>query len=515
MGSYWQRRRARADARLGKAEQDVAKRAEAYYREELKRLEKEIAAFYAEFAEVQVDAYKAAFMKLSADDERMLWEDCDRFAAEYPERAWIVPVRKGIYRLTRLEGLQQSARLGLAKATAKTEGLLKGHFEQAAREAAKAVADTMGFDFYDDGAVSRFVGTKWADGKSFSERIWDNTAKLAEYVAGDMAKALARGDSYVKLRDEIARRFVGQSVSNIMRVVQTEGTYVSRQVQGEEMQRAGFDAYYIDSVEDKHTCDTCRAISKRSHEEPFRFEDAKPGENYPPLHPRCRCEVNPAVDDWADFIKGGNGRLQDRSKVAERFGAEVERGISSKKSHKIDAVVDLSLIRSRDYAKSFEGLTGNPKADKSLLKCARACLTHRTGTAFEDLHLVSVIDGEIKASQTSSGTPLQVDKSRGITEAVLNEPEGSLFAIHNHPTNVPPSGSDLCASGARRYAGGLVVLHNGAIYYYRHGDLPFGARQFDMMVQSNLNKGMIAVEAYEETLRYFEQNYGIQWRRIR
>ena len=45
--------------------------------------------------------------------------------------------------------------------------------------------------------------------------------------------------------------------------------------------------------------------------------------------------------------------------------------------------------------------------------------------------------------------------------------------------------------------------------------MPFGGRQFDMVVQSSLNKGMIAVEAYEETLRYFEQNYGIQWRRIR
>ena len=154
-----------------------------------------------------------------------------------------------------------------------------------------------------------------------------------------MAKALARGDSYAKLRDEIARRFVGQSVSNIMRVVQTEGTYVSRQVQGEEMQRAGFDAYYIDSVEDKHTCDTCRAISKRSHEEPFRFEDAKPGENYPPLHPRCRCEVNPAVDDWADFIKGGDGR----AKVAERFGASSPT-VLGKKGRSVSGLPDPELV---------------------------------------------------------------------------------------------------------------------------------------------------------------------------
>ncbi len=140
-----------------------------------------------------------------------------------------------------------------------------------------------------------------------------------------MAKALARGDGYDRMRWEISKRFTGQSVSNIMRVVQTEGTYVSRKVQGEEMRRAGFDSYHIDSVEDKRTCDTCRAVSKRSHREPFRFEDAKPGKNYPALHPRCRCEVNPAVDDWADWIRGGTGGPQDMERASERFGAKMLR----------------------------------------------------------------------------------------------------------------------------------------------------------------------------------------------
>ena len=162
----------------------------------------------------------------------------------------------------------------------------------------------------------------------YGRRIWENTANLAEHVSGDMAKALARGDGYDKMRGEIAKRFVGQSVSNIMRVVQTEGTYVSRQAQGEEMRRAGFDPYHIDSLDDRRTCPTCRAISKRSHREPFRFVDARPGENYPPLHPRCRCEVNPAVDSWAEWIRGGTGRPQDREKIAERFGADVLRTLA-------------------------------------------------------------------------------------------------------------------------------------------------------------------------------------------
>lgn len=165
-----------------------------------------------------------------------------------------------------------------------------------------------------------------------------------------MAKALARGDGYDRMRGEIARRFTGQSVSNIMRVVQTECTYVSRQVQGEEMRRAGFDSYYIDSLYDRRTCPTCHAISERSHREPFRFEDAKPGENYPPLHPRCRCEVNPAVDDWADFIKGGNGRPQDRAKVAERFGAAL-----GSKSGKVPGLPPASRVRGERYSPKGKG----------------------------------------------------------------------------------------------------------------------------------------------------------------
>lgn len=79
---------------------------------------------------------------------------------------------------------------------------------------------------------------------------------------------------------------------------------------------------------DERTCDTCRAVSAQSHRAPLAFDEARPGENYPPLHPRCRCDVNPAVDDWADFIKGGNGGPQDRAKVAERFGADLLRTLA-------------------------------------------------------------------------------------------------------------------------------------------------------------------------------------------
>ena len=318
MASYWQRRRERADARLARAERDVAKRAARYYRDELKRLEEALAAFYAEVPADEVSAYRAALAAMDPDAERLLWEDCDEFARAHPERAWMVPVRRRLYRLTRLEGLQASARLGLARATARVDEGLAGHFESVAGESARAVSDALGHDVYDDATVRAFVGTPWSDGKSYSDAIWASADRLAEHVSGDLARGLARGDSYQRLCAEMSRRFAGQAVSDCMRVVQTEGTYVSRKVQGDAMRRAGFERYYVDARGDERTCDTCRAVSAQSHRAPLSFDDARPGENYPPLHPRCRCDVNPAVDDWAEWLRahGDAGKA-----AAERFGA--------------------------------------------------------------------------------------------------------------------------------------------------------------------------------------------------
>jgi len=100
---------------------------------------------------------------------------------------------------------------------------------------ANAVAEAMGygkgFHALDDDTIRRFVNTRWASGKSYSEAIWGDSERVAAWVQDDMAKALARGESWRRLCDELSRRFVGVSERDVMRLVVTEGTYVSRQAQ--------------------------------------------------------------------------------------------------------------------------------------------------------------------------------------------------------------------------------------------------------------------------------------------
>ncbi len=82
----------------------------------------------------------------------------------------------------------------------------------------------------------------------------------------------------------------------------------------------------------------------------------------------------------------------------------------------------------------------------------------------EDLHLVSAVDGAVKATNTSLGSLTGIPVNRSMADAFRENGRYTLFSVHNHPSNVPPTGSDLSAAGYRGYAGGVVALRDGDIY---------------------------------------------------
>lgn len=99
--------------------------------------------------------------------------------------------------------------------------------------------------------------------------------------------------------EQLGKRFVDVPERDVMRLVYTEGTYVARQSQLAELKREGFEEYKVEPIGDERTCGECRGMSTQT----FRVEDASPGINLPPLHPNCRCQIAPAVDDWDAWAK--------------------------------------------------------------------------------------------------------------------------------------------------------------------------------------------------------------------
>ena len=192
-----------------------------------------------------------------------------------------------------------------------------------------------------------------------------------------------------------------------------------------------------------------------------------------------------------------------------------ERGISSKRGKNASAKVDLPFVKSKAYKDKFAGLTGNPTADMALWKACVSCLTHRNGTDGEDLYLVSVVDGAVKATNTSSGSLTGIPVNRSMADAFRENDRYTLFSVHDHPSNVPPTGSDLSAAGYRGHAGGVVALHDGDVYYYScRGATPFNGCSFDAFVESYLKKGYSTKEAVEKALDDYANCFGIELRKL-
>lgn len=192
-----------------------------------------------------------------------------------------------------------------------------------------------------------------------------------------------------------------------------------------------------------------------------------------------------------------------------------EAGITNKKSMAKAGKVDLEYINSKQYKNKFSEICDNPEANSELYKNAKAMLTHRNGTAKEDLYLINKNTGQTVGSVTGSQKSYQVEYTDSVLEAIQNASPGSLISIHNHPTNIPPSGADFASAGYRKYAVGVVACHNGEVYVYKTGSRPFTAKLFDDTVEKYRRNGYnTGIDANIKALEQFEKDYGIKWRKL-
>ena len=216
---------------------------------------------------------------------------------------------------------------------------------------------------------------------------------------------------------------------------------------------------------------------------------------------------------------GGSGhQFRTMTKQQQRKawnGAVAERGITSKKATIEGADVDLNFVRSKAYRSKFDALDVSDAARESIINACIASLTHRTGTAFEDFTLVSLKTGKVVHRIVSAKEPLAVLYDLETREIIEQAEPGELFAIHNHPSNIPPSGSDFVASANNHYGGAVVCLHNGEVYFYRHGDTPFLPSSFDKKVERLTEARYSQSDAIVKVMSEYEGSHGISWARLK
>ena len=322
--NYWEQRTKQLNKALEKDEERLKRRLVNYYKREAKRLDKEIASFYQKYGENNIIEYRKLLQQMSSDDIQLLYEDMDEFARKYPQYSHLMPTRANIYKLTRLEGLQQSVYMAQLRLGAITDIELTDHLEKQAKRYGKAADTANGkvFNMVNEQTVKGFVNTDWSNGKNFSQRIWDNAQKLADTLNTELAQGFARGETYDKLTKQITDKFETVSRNNAYRLIYTEGTYVMNEssIQGFS---EDFEQYEYSVVEDGHACPICTALDGKV----FNIKDRVPGVNFPPMHPWCRCSFKIHVDDWNEWLKSQSNKTRAQ-KVIERLSSGDGKGLT-------------------------------------------------------------------------------------------------------------------------------------------------------------------------------------------
>ena len=424
--NYWERRQQELNKAMEKDEEKLKKRLSSYFDTEYRKLEKQIAAYYKQYGTDNVIQYRRLMEELPDEDKRLLIEQMDEFAKKYPKYAHLMPIRESIYKLNRLEGLQYSVRMQQLEIGAVENEQITEHLKRQAALNANAATETMGFgkNFYseDSELVKKIINAKWCNGKDFSENIWGNIEKLANYLNTDIAQGLARGDSYERLTRQLRQRFGKVSRNDAYRLIYTEGTYVMN-----EARAAAFETdteEYVFRVQyDKPRRSGWRDICDDLNGKVFKYSERKPGINFPPMHPWCHCTATPHISDrekWMDDYERRHGNGEAQKFVNRMSGKEREiynKGLSlngmEERNKTAHDITEKYTIRKSKWSGKFTVDDKKCKAERILGRKEWSC----------DILLSSkcqdrtIIHEHLHARSGSYLNPISIIKYKNIEEA--------------------------------------------------------------------------------------------------
>lgn len=144
------------------------------------------------------------------------------------------------------------------------------------------------FNTIDNAAVQQLINQIWcADGKSWSQRIWENTEQLAATLNEQLVHCVVSGKPTSKLKGLLQERF-NVSYSNADMLVRTELAHIQTQAAQQRYKDYGIQQVEVLADPDERRCEICGKLH---------------GKRYPvnaqmpvPAHPRCRCCMIPVIE---------------------------------------------------------------------------------------------------------------------------------------------------------------------------------------------------------------------------
>lgn len=257
---YWQDRMAKSQQKL--TSKSIAE------------TEKQLIKYYNKAMKSVIDDFEQTYQKLldTITDERQ-------------------PTPADLYKLDKYWQLQGQLRQKLQSLGDKQAVLFSKNFEQQFKDIynATALSDTDNFfSSMDEQGAKQMINQVWcADGKSWSNRVWDNTDKLQQALNDNLIDCVVSGKKTSQLKEILQEQFK-VSYNRADSLVRTEMAHIQTQAAQQRYKDAGITEFEVWADEDERRCDVCGKL----HEKRFSINERVPV----PVHPRCRCCIIPRLD---------------------------------------------------------------------------------------------------------------------------------------------------------------------------------------------------------------------------
>lgn len=199
------------------------------------------------------------------------------------------------YRVDRLEAVKTKIYAEMKKAqeieqsthTALHTNTVEKAYRESIASLTKGLDITGNFSQLPRNAIKEMLSRPWL-GSNYSSRIWNNNDQFIRKVQTVVENGVTNGHSVNRMADKltsfIAEPYQGQRYI-AERLVRTETAHFMNQGQLRAYKDIGIKQYQYVCAFSEATCDMCGNLDG----ETINIDAAIEGDNYPPLHPNCRC----------------------------------------------------------------------------------------------------------------------------------------------------------------------------------------------------------------------------------
>ena len=303
------------------------------YQKTIKRINKEIEAFYGRYAKENRITLLEARKRLRPDElidfnrqAKLYLKEVEKlglkaFTKEY--RAYLKNLSGKAY-VSRIQELEMNIRhnietLSTGYAT-NLNNTLANAFEDGFYRTMFDIQKQAGFGikFTAPGGrqLESAIRERWLS-QNYSDRIWNDKTKLVRHLEQTLSQEFVRGRGPRQVSREFAKK-MNTSYSNAQRLIRTELNYISNKGSMQAYKDSGVvEKFQYIATLDSRTSDICREMDGKV----FELREGEVGVNQPPLHPHCRSTIIPYFED--NILDDRIARDEDGEGKSYRVGEDV------------------------------------------------------------------------------------------------------------------------------------------------------------------------------------------------